>query len=106
VRDIPILIGGSGPKRSLPAVAKHADIWHAFLPVDKFTEASKLVGELAEANGRNDSDIERSSVWENAKDGDAYRDAGVTLFTNEIHPTAEGYDFSILEKMIEWRDSQ
>jgi hypothetical protein len=85
-------------------VAKHADIWHAFLPVDKFTEASKLVGELAEANGRKDSDIERSSVWENAKDADAYRDAGVTLFTNEIHPTAEGYDFSILEKMIVWRD--
>jgi probable F420-dependent oxidoreductase len=106
VRDIPILIGGSGPKRSLPAVAKHADIWHAFLPVDQFIRASKLVDELATANGRNGSDIERSSVWENAKDGDAYRDAGVTLFTNEIHPTAAGYDFSILEKMIEWRDSQ
>jgi hypothetical protein len=43
-------------------------------------------------------------VWENAQDGDAYRDAGVTLFTTEIHPTADGYDFSTLEKMIEWRD--
>ena len=104
VREIPILIGGSGEKRTLPAVARHADIWHTFLPLDEFNRASKIVGELATANGRNDADIERSSVWENAGDGDAYRDAGVTLFTTEIHPTAEGYDFGTLEKMIEWRD--
>jgi hypothetical protein len=29
----------------------------------------------------------------------------VTLFTTEIHPTAAGYDFSTLEKMIDWRDN-
>jgi alkanesulfonate monooxygenase SsuD/methylene tetrahydromethanopterin reductase-like flavin-dependent oxidoreductase (luciferase family) len=50
--------------------------------------------------------IERSSVWENPGDADAYREAAVTLFTTEIHPTAAGYDFGTLEKMIEWRDSQ
>ena len=105
VRDIPILIGGSGPKRSLPAVAKHADIWHAFLPIDKFIEASKLVGELAEANGRKDSDIERSSVWESPREADAYRDAGVSLFTTEIGPDADGYDFTVVEQMVKWRDA-
>jgi alkanesulfonate monooxygenase SsuD/methylene tetrahydromethanopterin reductase-like flavin-dependent oxidoreductase (luciferase family) len=40
VREIPILIGGSGAKRTIPAVAKHADIWHTFLPIDEFTKAS------------------------------------------------------------------
>jgi probable F420-dependent oxidoreductase len=104
VRDIPILIGGSGAKRTIPAVAKHADIWHTFLPIDEFIEASKLVGELAEANGRKDSDIERSSGWENEGDAEAYRDAGVTLFTTEIHPDADGYDFTIVEQMVKWRD--
>ena len=104
VHHIPILIGGAGQKRTLPAVARHADIWHAFLPIDQFNRASKIVGEHATANGRHDSDIERSSVWESAQDGDAYRDAGVTLFTTEIHPTPAGYDFTTLEKMIAWRD--
>ncbi|WP_029118020.1 LLM class F420-dependent oxidoreductase [Mycobacterium sp. URHB0044] len=104
VRKIPILIGGSGAKRTIPAVARHADMWHSFLPADDFRRASAVVGELAEANGRKDGDIERSSVWENAGDADAYRDAGVTLFVSQMHPTAAGYDFSTLEKMIEWRD--
>jgi hypothetical protein len=35
----------------------------------------------------------------------AYRDAGVTLFTTEVHPTATGYDFGTVEKMIAWRDA-
>jgi len=84
-------------------VARHADIWHSFLPVDAFTEASALVGELAQANGRDDADIERSSVWENGHDADAYRDAGVTFFTTEIHPDADGYDFTTVEQMVKWR---
>jgi probable F420-dependent oxidoreductase len=104
LHHIPILIGGAGEKRTLPAVARHADIWHAFLPLDQFARASKIVGELARANGRNDSDIERSTLWEDPQSADAYRDAGVTLFTTDIAPTAEGYDFSTLEKMIAWRD--
>jgi probable F420-dependent oxidoreductase len=106
VHDIPILIGGAGEKRTLPAVARHADIWHAFLPIDKFIRASRLVDELAEANGRNGSDVERSSLWETAGDADAYRDAGVTLFTTEIHPDESGYDFTTLEKMVSWREGQ
>lgn len=30
VRDIPVLIGGSGEKRTLPLVGRHAHIWHSF----------------------------------------------------------------------------
>ena len=106
LRKIPVLIGGSGPKRTLPAMARHADIWHTFLPIEKFKRASALVDELAESNGRNGSDIERSSLWETAGDADAYRAAGVTLFHTEIHPDESGYDFTTLEKMVAWRDGK
>lgn len=60
----------------------------------------------ATAHGRNDSDIERSSLWEDAGAAEAYRDAGVTLFTTEIHPDTAGYDFGTLETMVAWRDRQ
>jgi len=105
VRDIPILIGGSGPKRTLPAVARHADIWHTFLDVEAYGKATALVDELATRAGRNGGDIERSVTWWGTDTVDAYLHAGATTFITEIHPTsAQGFDFGVLEEMISWRD--
>jgi probable F420-dependent oxidoreductase len=106
VRKIPILIGGSGAKRTIPAVARYADLWHTFLPLDQFQKASTTVDELAAQVGRKGSDIERSVNWDGAASADAYRDAGATTFTTEIHPTSDGYDFTVLNAMLAWRDSQ
>jgi len=105
VRKIPILIGGSGPKRTLPAVARHADIWHTFLPLDSYREASARVAELAAEFGRADSDIERSTFWTDPKSADDYVAAGATLFHTEIRAVEGKYDLSTVEKMIDWRDS-
>jgi alkanesulfonate monooxygenase SsuD/methylene tetrahydromethanopterin reductase-like flavin-dependent oxidoreductase (luciferase family) len=61
IRRIPILIGGAGEKRSLPTIARHADIWHSFpFPIDVYRHKSELLDELAEAAGRHGADIERS----------------------------------------------
>ena len=108
VRKIPILIGGSGPKRTLPAVARYADIWHTVLAAEAFTEASARVDELAAAIGRDGKDIERSVHWFGAESADVYRQAGATTFTTEIDPdpTTGYYDFSTLEEMLAWRDRQ
>ena len=107
VRDIPILIGGSGTKRTIPAVARHADIWHTFLPVDELLRASELVDRLAEVHGRNGSDIERSTGFTTPGEADAYLNAGVTLFTTEIHPDpVNGYDFSTVHQVVQWRDGR
>src|SRR5246127_5907093 len=86
VRKIPVLIGGSGPKRTLPAVARYADIWHTVLAVEASTEASARVDELAAAIGRDGNDIERSVHWLGAQSADVYRQGGATTFTTQIDP--------------------
>jgi len=107
VRKIPILIGGTGPKRTLPAVVRYADIWHTFLSVEAFTEASARVDEMAAAAGRDGNDIERSVHWFGAPSAEAYRAAGATTFITEIAPgPTTGYDFSTLEEMLAWRGRQ
>jgi probable F420-dependent oxidoreductase len=104
VRPIPILIGGGGERRTLPAVARHADIWHSFEPLDEFRRKNTLVKQLAERAGRDEAKIERAMGWTDAATSDAFVAEGVTLFTTEIHPTSDGYDFSELKAMIAWRD--
>jgi probable F420-dependent oxidoreductase len=106
LRRIPMLIGGSGIKRTLPAVARHADIRHTYTGLDKFRDASARLDDLAAAAGRAGADIERSVGWVDADSANAFRDAGATTFTTEIHPTDEGYDFSVLTEMLAWRDAQ
>ena len=113
VRGIPILIGGAGEKRSLPTVARHADIWHSFpFEIDVYRRKSKLLDELAAEAGRDGAAIERSvasspafSAGFDRRSADGFVDAGVTLFTVEIAPAAGNYDFSELEQGIAWRDT-
>lgn len=57
----PIWIGGTGPKRTLPLVARYADVWHGFGTPNSLTEASARVDELAKASGREPSSILRAA---------------------------------------------
>ncbi len=57
----PIWIGGSGPKRTLPLVAKFADVWHAWGSPSSLVEANARVDQLAEQAGRDPASITRAS---------------------------------------------
>lgn len=103
VRQIPILIGGGGERRTIPAAARHAHIWHSFEPIAEFRRKNELLKRLATDAGRDEAGIERAMAWTDAKTADAFVEEGVTLFTTEIHPDANGYDFSELETMLAWR---
>ena len=48
----PIWIGGTGPRRTLPLVARYADVWHAFGTPGSLTEAYQRVDQLAVEAGR------------------------------------------------------
>jgi len=56
----PIWIGGNGPRRTLPLVAKYADAWHAFGTPRSLQESYRRLDELAEAAGRDPASILRA----------------------------------------------
>ena len=57
----PILIGGNGPKRTLPLVAKYADEWNAvYIPPDEILQRNSELDTLILDQGRQPSDIRRS----------------------------------------------
>ncbi len=57
----PIWIGGNGPRRTLPLVARYADVWHAWGTPNSLGEANERVDRLAEEAGRDPSSIRRAS---------------------------------------------
>lgn len=106
VRDIPILIGGSGEKKTLPLVGRHAGIWHSFLDLETFRRKNDLVRAHAAEAGRDETRIERAVAWHGPDSADQYAAEGVTLYTTEIHPTDEGYDLGPLKEIVAWRDNR
>lgn len=79
----PIWIGGSGPKRTLPLVARFADAWHAWGTPESLAVASARVDELAEKAGRDPKAIVRASslsisepLDEVRRTADAWQEAG------------------------------
>jgi alkanesulfonate monooxygenase SsuD/methylene tetrahydromethanopterin reductase-like flavin-dependent oxidoreductase (luciferase family) len=57
----PIWIGGSGPRRTLPLVARYADVWHSWGTPNSLRETNHRLDELATAAGRDPSSILRAS---------------------------------------------
>ncbi|MCK4724966.1 MAG: LLM class flavin-dependent oxidoreductase, partial [Anaerolineales bacterium] len=56
-----ILIGGNGPKRTLPLAAKFADEWNGvFIPHDKYAATNALLNEMLSETNREPEDVKRS----------------------------------------------
>ncbi|MGZ8474633.1 MAG: LLM class flavin-dependent oxidoreductase [Candidatus Limnocylindria bacterium] len=58
---LPIMIGGSGEKKTLRTVAKYADMWNAMGSVEKLKHKDSVLLEHCEAVGRDPSEIERTA---------------------------------------------
>ncbi len=57
----PIWIGGAGPKRTLPLVARYADVWHSWGTPNSLKETNDRVDELAIEAGRDPKAIMRAT---------------------------------------------
>ncbi|TXK17023.1 LLM class F420-dependent oxidoreductase [Homoserinibacter sp. GY 40078] len=104
-RDIPVLIGGGGEKKTLRLVAQHADIWHSFPSPEVLQRKLGILGEHCDAVGRDISEIEISveNREGDEKIADELHELGATLFTVGI--SGPDYPDEALRRMLAWRDS-
>lgn len=111
LRDIPILIGGQGEKKTLRLVAEYGDIWHGFTNAETYPgKAEVLDGHCADV-GREPGVIERSAGVEGGNDtdallasADALAGLGVTLLTVGVN--GPDYDLGPAEALVRWRDAR
>src|SRR5579875_320437 len=58
-----ILVGGNGQKRTLPLVARYADVWNAlYLTPQAFHERSAMLDDLLRQAGRHPGDVKRTMM--------------------------------------------
>jgi F420-dependent oxidoreductase-like protein len=57
---LPILVGGSGPRKTLPLVARSADLWNCYGTPDEVAAADEILREACAAAGRDEREIERT----------------------------------------------
>ncbi|MDQ3655681.1 MAG: TIGR03560 family F420-dependent LLM class oxidoreductase [Chloroflexota bacterium] len=117
----PLVIGGNGPRRTLPLVAKHADEWNAVsLPLEDFQARSARLDTLLAEQGREPSSLKRTLMTRglvgqddaalNAKDSAeriaTYRSRGAVIGTpNEIVDQLGRYaEGGIQGVQLQWLD--
>ena len=105
-RDIPVLIGGGGEKKTLRIVAKHADIWHSFSDVPTLEHKLDVLQGWCDEVDRDIAEIEVSTELRNRSvaEADDLHAAGATLFT--IGLTGPDYDIAKAKDWFAWRDSK
>jgi alkanesulfonate monooxygenase SsuD/methylene tetrahydromethanopterin reductase-like flavin-dependent oxidoreductase (luciferase family) len=105
LRDIPVLIGGGGEKKTLKIVAKHADIWHSFSDSETLKRKLGILAEHCETVGRDINEIEISTELRGRSEADAAEqvELGATMFT--LGRTGPDYDMEPVKKWIAWRDA-
>jgi alkanesulfonate monooxygenase SsuD/methylene tetrahydromethanopterin reductase-like flavin-dependent oxidoreductase (luciferase family) len=59
---LPILIGGSGPRKTLPLVAAYADLWNAYGTPETVAATDAVLRDACAAAGRDEREIERSTT--------------------------------------------
>ncbi|GBE63954.1 LLM class F420-dependent oxidoreductase [Mycobacterium sp. MFM001] len=114
-RQIPLLIGGEGERKTLRLVAEHADMWHSFASADTYPAKADVLARHCAAVGRDPDAIERSAAvgGETGRGGgadaliaeaEALTGLGVTLLT--VGSTGPDYDLSAAETLCRWRDNR
>ncbi|MEL6983403.1 MAG: LLM class F420-dependent oxidoreductase [Actinomycetota bacterium] len=104
IREIPILIGGGGEKKTLRYTARHASTWHSFGDLETFRHKSTILDEWCAVEGTDPAAIERSVGVDGGgvEAAAAMVDAGAGQLT--IGVTGPDYDLGPVRELVEWRN--
>ncbi|MFT3900858.1 MAG: LLM class F420-dependent oxidoreductase [Gordonia sp. (in: high G+C Gram-positive bacteria)] len=111
-RKLPVLIGGSGERKTLRLVAEYGDIWHSFADAESYRHKSEVLARHCADVGRDPSEIERSVAVGGRRRGagelltqaDAMAELGIGLLT--VDAGGPDYDLSQAEALCRWRDER
>jgi probable F420-dependent oxidoreductase len=106
-RQIPILIGGGGERKTLRVVAEHASIWHGFGDAETLAHKNQVLNGWCERIGRNPAEIERSTAARSGPDelGESLVDIGERLITISTDGRT-GFDLGLVRDWIQFRNEQ
>jgi probable F420-dependent oxidoreductase len=99
VGPMPLLIGGSGERRTLPMVAEHAQMWNiTAADPELIRHKSTVLDDLCGRIGRDPAEIERSALVSEDCDVDALLAAGINHFVLMAgHP----FDLAPLQRLLD-----
>ena len=115
-RDIPVLIGGGGERKTLRIVAEHADIWHGFGGAETIAHKHAVLDQWCARLGREPAEIERSAgvspkpgrfpedVADYAAGAEELYAVGTRLFTVGLN--GPDYDLGPVRDLLAWRDAR
>jgi probable F420-dependent oxidoreductase len=106
-RDIPILIGGGGEKKTLRYTAEFASIWHGFGKADLIRHKNAVLDGHCADIGRDPAEIERScgAAAGQIEEADSLYDAGATLITLGFDGRSK-FDFAPVAEWLAWRNEK
>lgn len=102
LRQIPVLIGGAGERRTIPLVAEYADIWH--VPVSTDIQLKHKLDYLAAYQTQigKHRRVEIAVDWTDEGDAERYVAQGASIFTVPLDANPY-YDLSPLIEALAWR---
>ncbi|WP_029112233.1 LLM class F420-dependent oxidoreductase [Mycobacterium sp. URHB0044] len=109
-RDIPVLLGGGGEKKTLRLVAEYGDVWHYFVDRETYPHKAEVLARHCADVGRDPATIEHSAGVEGddvdalLEEANALLGLGVTTFT--VGANGPDYDLGKAEALCRWRDER
>jgi alkanesulfonate monooxygenase SsuD/methylene tetrahydromethanopterin reductase-like flavin-dependent oxidoreductase (luciferase family) len=87
---LPIMIGGSGPKKTLRTLARYGDQWNAMGTLQELRKHDTILREHCAAVGRDEAEIERTTTVDIVIRGT--REAAMSVYRGRLAATGETFD--------------